>query len=359
MKRAAYIHIPFCRSICSYCDFCKFIYNQKWVAVYLDALEKEIKDRYQDDEIKTLYIGGGTPSILNLQELQRLFKILKIFNSSNLEEFTFECNIEDINVELLSILRENGVNRLSIGIESFQKKNLELMNRRVTFTEAQKAISLCRSYGFRNINIDLIYALPGETLTDLKNDLKLFLKLKVEHISTYSLMIEEHTKLKIDNVSPIDEELDYLMFLTINKMLKKYHHYEVSNFALKGYESKHNLTYWHNEEYYGFGLGAAGYLDDVRYENTKNLKNYLLGDITASTEIVKGQDKMNYEVMLNLRLSEGINLKTFQEKYGKSLLEVYDLKKLFHNKDLIKKGEYVFINPDKIYVMNEILLKII
>ncbi len=357
MAKAVYIHIPFCRNICSYCDFCKFLYNEKWAIVYLDALKQEIMDRYLDDEIKTIYIGGGTPSLLNKKELEYLFKIVEIFKKTNDYEFTFECNIEDINKDLLSILKANGVNRLSIGVESFNPQKLEFMNRKADFLDTLSKINLCREYGFNNINVDLIYAIPGETLKDLKEDLKLFLKLKVEHISTYSLMIEDHTKLKVLKTEAIDEELDYLMFLEINKALKNYHHYEISNFALPGYESKHNLTYWYNEEYYGFGLGASGYILDVRYDNTKNLKKYLLKEYVANEEIVKGQEKMNYEVMLGLRLRDGINLAKFKEKYGLSITDAYDLTKVIKNKDLIIKNGYIYINPGKIYVMNEILLK--
>ncbi len=357
--KALYVHIPFCKSICTYCDFCRFIYNPKWVAVYLDVLAQEIKDRYMDDEVKTIYIGGGTPSALSIAELKRLFKILTVVKKQKDAEFTFECNIDDIKEDLLILLKENGINRLSIGIESFIQKNQDFMNRHATFKESEAKIALCRKLGFHNINLDLMYAIPGETLTDLRQDLKLFLKLKPEHLSTYSLMIENHAILGVKKIEAIDEELDYLMFLEIKKTLRNYHHYEISNFALPGYESKHNLTYWHNEEYYGFGLGAAGYIDDVRYENTKDLKKYLLGEYVASEELVKGQEKMNYEIMLGLRLLDGINLDAFQTKYGRSLTEAYDLTKVLKMKDLIIKKGYIYLNPGKIYVMNEILLKII
>ncbi len=362
MCKACYIHIPFCHNICSYCDFCKFLYNPKWVAVYLDALKKEIMDRYLEEEVTTLYIGGGTPSCLDTTELNRLFKILSLIKKSSLCEATIECNIEDITEEKLLIFKANGINRLSIGIESFKAENLNFMERPLLkFREVQEKIALCRRLGFNNINLDLIYALPNETLKDVKTDLKYLLKLKPEHISTYSLMIENNTKLRVLNTEEIDEELDYNMFLEIGKTLEEmgYNHYEISNFALKNKESKHNLTYWHNEEYYGFGLGASGYIDGIRYTNTKSLKKYLLGTYVAEEEIVKGQEKMNYEVMLNLRLKEGINMAKFKEKYGVDIESVYDLKKLYKNKDLIKKKGNIYINPGKIYVMNEILLKII
>ncbi len=359
MIKSVYIHIPFCKNICSYCDFCKFIYNEKWVGAYLTGLNNEIKDRYMDDPIKTIYIGGGTPSALSIDELKRLFKIISVFNTNDLEEFTFECNLSDINEGLLEILKNNKVNRLSIGIQSFNKKNLAFMERNADFKDALKKVDLCHQYGFNNINLDLMYAIPGETLKDLKKDLDLFLKLNPTHISTYSLILEDHTKLSSKNVSYIEEELDYEMFKLISKKLNSANHYEISNFSIPGYESKHNLVYWNNEEYYGFGLGASGYIDDIRYQNTKNLKEYLLGNYVLEKEILGLKEKMDYEIMLGLRKLKGINILEFKNKYSKDIEEVYNLKPLLKSKDLIKKKGYIFINPQKIYIMNEILIKII
>ncbi len=359
MASSVYIHIPFCKSICSYCDFCKFLYNEKWVYVYLEALKNEIKDRYMGEKLKTVYVGGGTPSCLTLKEIKKLMDIINIMDISEVEEFTFECNISDISLELLSLLKEYKVNRLSIGIESFDDANLTFMEREGNFQDTKEKIKLCRSLGFNNINLDLMYALPGESLKVLKKDLELILKLKPEHISTYSLMIENHTKAYVNNTSYIDEELDYEMYNYICKTLNGANHYEVSNFAVPGFESKHNLVYWHNEEYYGFGLGASGYIDKVRYTNTKSLKKYLLGDVVEEREFVSIEDDMKYEVMLGLRLSKGINIMEFKRKFDKDIETVFNLKPLFKNKELIKKRGYIYINPVYVYVMNEILLKII
>ena len=359
MAKSVYIHIPFCKNICSYCDFCKFLYNEKWVGAYLTALKREIKDRYMDDFISTIYIGGGTPSALSITEIQRLMEIIQVFKTDNLEEFTFECNLSDINKELLLLLKEYKVNRLSIGIESFNKKNLEFMERNAEYKDALEKIRLCREYGFNNINLDLMYAIPKESLKDLKKDLDLFMRLNPTHISTYSLIIEQHTKLDNIKTQVIAEELDYEMYELIRRKLKNAQHYEISNFAIKGYESKHNLVYWNNEEYYGFGLGAAGYIDDIRYENTKNLKEYLLGNYVKKKEILSKKEKMDYEIILGLRKLKGINIQKFKEKYDEDIEKVYNLAPLFKNKDLIKKKGYIYINPLKLYVMNEILIKII
>lgn len=360
MAKSVYIHIPFCKSICTYCDFCKFLYNEKWVVAYFMALEKEINDRYMDDEIETIYIGGGTPSVLNNKELIKLFMMVDKIRKADDYEFTFECNLGDINEELLFILKYYGVNRLSIGIESFQENNLKFMERTADFKDAFEKIKLCRQKGFNNINLDLMYAIPGETMKDLKKDLDFFIKLSPEHISAYSLILENHTKAYVNNAQNIDEELDYEMFKMIEKKLSNAHHYEISNYALRGYESRHNLVYWNNLEYYGFGLGAAGYIDGIRYENTKNLKEYLLGNYVASKEILSKDEQMKYEIMLGLRKIDGINMNDFFNKYQIKIEEAFPvIKNLVKNKDLIRKKEYIFINPDKIYVMNEILLKII
>lgn len=358
---SVYIHIPFCKSICSYCDFCKMLYNGSWVTQYLNALINEIQDRYLGEEIKTLYIGGGTPSSLSIKDIRYLFEIISRLNLDKLEEFTFECNLNDINEDLLQVLRENGVNRLSIGIESFNEDKLKFMERYHTFSDARDKMKLIRKMGFNNVNVDLIYGIPGETLKDLKKDLDLILKLEPDHISTYSLIVEDNTKIGINGVLPIPEELDASMYEYICDKLdvKKYNHYEISNFALKDRESRHNLQYWNNNEYYGFGLGAHGYIHGVRYENTRSLTKYVKGEFLKSEEILSKEDKMYNELMLGFRKMEGINLKDFFMKYEINMQEAFDLRDVLKEEELIVDGEYIYVNPEYIYVMNEILIKIL
>ncbi len=359
--KSAYLHIPFCKHICAYCDFCKMNYEKEWVTNYLDALEEEIIEKYNSEELETLYVGGGTPSCLDEEDLEKLFKIIQKFKLKEDYEFTFECNLNDINEMLLTILKENGVNRLSIGIESFDKDNQKFMEREHTFEETVEIIKLARNLGFTNINVDLMYALPKEPLSALKKDVAKILKLKVEHISTYSLILEEHTKAKINNTKPLNEELDAKMYEYITKKLTSegYNHYEISNFALPGYEAKHNLTYWNNDYYYGFGLGASGYIHGVRYENTRSLNNYLEGKYVLEENILSKKVTMENELMLGLRKTEGICLSEFFDKFEINLQDVFPIKPLLKSKDLIYKDGYIFINPDKLYVMNEILLKLI
>ena len=359
--KAVYIHIPFCKTICSYCDFCKMFYYERWSSKYLIKLKEEIEDLYDGDEIKSIYIGGGTPSSLNINEIKYLMNIIKTFKTTSNFEFTFECNLNDINEELLTVLKQNKVNRLSIGIQSFQKEILNVLGRNHTFQEAKEKMALIRSFGFKNVNLDLIYAVKGQTLKMLKEDLKLFLKLNPDHISTYSLMILPNTLLWLKGTSSISEELDAKMYFYICKELSKkgFKHYEISNFAKNNKESIHNLTYWNNEEYYGFGLSASGYLDQIRYSNTKNLNKYLKGDYRANEELLTKKDIMDNELMLGFRKIAGINRVEFEKKYHIKMEDAYPIKPLLKNGDLEEKKEYIFISRDKLYVMNEILLKMI
>lgn len=359
--KSLYIHIPFCKNICSYCDFCKLIYKEDLVIEYLNALDKEIKEHYQNEAVETIYIGGGTPSALSDKALEKLFEITSQINKSNLKEYTFECNINDITEKLINKLIQEGINRLSIGVESFNQEKLTFMERTANFKDVQEKINMIKSLGLTNINIDLIYGIPNETLAILKNDIKQILKLNPTHISTYSLILENHTKLSSKEINPIDEEIEVKMYDYIRKKLtsKKFNHYEISNFALNNYESIHNLTYWDNLEYYGFGLGAHGFLEGFRYENTRNIDEYIKENYRLEEKLISKQEMMENEVMLGLRKIEGINLQKFFDKYEVNIQDVFPVKPLLKNKDLIYENGYIKINPEKIYLMNEILLKLI
>ncbi len=356
MIKAVYIHIPFCKNICSYCSFCKIYYHEKKVEQYLKSLKKEIETYYRQEKISTIYIGGGTPSDLNLEELNILLDIIKLLNKEKNYEFTFECNF-DITKEKLQLLKEKGVNRLSFGIETIHSKYLNLLNRISNKKEIYSKISLCRQLGFHNINGDLMYAFKEETIPELKEDLNFLLSLNLEHISTYSLMIEEHTKLYLNHEQNCDEKRDSNMYYTIHHILKKnhYEHYEISNFSKKGYRSKHNMTYWNNLEYYGFGLGAAGYIDQVRYSNTKSIQHYFNGKYRYEEEKIDRRNQICYELILKLRTSDGVDQKKFLEKYHTSIEENYFIDDLIKEKSLIKKENKIYIPYDKWYVMNHIL----
>ena len=353
--KSAYIHIPFCTSICSYCDFCKFFYNEDLVDKYIDSLIKEIKDNYKGEELDTIYIGGGTPSSLDIKSLDELLSyISNNFKVSKDLEYTIECNVMDITLEKLELFKKYNINRLSIGIESFNKDILSFLERDYSKEDIIKKINLAKRY-FNNINIDLIYAVPKETLDVLKSDIDEFIKLDIPHISCYSLIIEDHTKLGIKNTEYISEDLDYEMYKLIESTLEKkeYDHYEISNYAKDGYESKHNLCYWKNHQYYGFGLGSSGYIDNYRYANTKNLNKYLNGNYVDSKEMVTKELNASNYAILGLRTKYGVNKKEFFDNIGTNFNDMYD------TSDLIENKECFYLDKSKWYIENSILIKFV
>ncbi len=354
MIKAVYIHIPFCQNICSYCDFCKLHKNEKWINDYLIELEKEIKQNYKGEKIKTLYIGGGTPSTLNIKELTKLFTIIKIFNLDESPEITFEANPEDLTKEKLEFLK-NKINRLSIGVQTFNNNLLKILERKPVDIAN---IKLAKQY-FKNINIDLMYNFNEETTKILEEDIKTILKLDISHISTYSLILEPHTKLYINNYKIQNEDTNNEEL--INKMLKEngYNHYEISNYAKPNYESKHNLTYWNNENYYGFGLGASGYIENERYENTKNITKYLKGIHKETKHILDKNETMQNEFILGFRKLKGINKQKFKQKYHINIEELEIVKELLNKNQIIEDKTHIYINPKYIYYSNEILINFI
>lgn len=354
MTKAVYIHIPFCENICSYCDFCKLHKNEKWITDYLEELYKEIKQNYKGETIKTLYIGGGTPSCLNIKQLEKLFEILKIFNLDKNPEITLEANVEDLTKEKLEFLK-NKINRLSIGIQTFNEKLLKLLDRKPVNIEN---IKLAKKY-FKNINADLMYNFNEETKDILKEDIETLLKLEIPHISTYSLILEPHTKLYIKKYQIKNEDTNNEEY--INKILKEnnYNHYEISNYAKEGYESKHNLTYWNNEPYYGFGLGASGYINNERYENTKNITKYLKGNYKETKHILDQNETMQNEFILGFRKTKGINKQKFKQKYNIDIKDLEIVKKLLNKKQIIEDKNQIYINPKYLYYSNEILINFI
>lgn len=340
-----YIHIPFCSSICSYCDFAKVYYNKKFTMDYLKELEKEIKNNYNNDVLKTIYIGGGTPSSLDLEELEYLFNVLDSLIKDSNYEYTIECNIENLTEDKIKLFKKYGINRVSIGVQTFNEKYLKFLNRHHSRDDVINIINLLKKYDINNINVDLIYALPGQTIEELDNDLEEFIKLDIPHISTYSLIIEPNTILYNNKITNIDEELDYKMYEYIINKLNNYNHYEVSNFSKPGYESKHNLTYWNNNEYYGFGVGASGYINGIRYDNTRSINNYLKGTRMVNKEYIDFNTRLENEFILGFRKISGINKKEFYNKYH------FDIKNIEIINELIKKG-LLTETDDNIYITN-------
>ena len=321
----------------------------------------EIKNNYQGELIQTIYIGGGTPSCLDLDELIMLFRITDMFNKTEALEFTIECNVETLTEEKIKFFYKNHVNRVSIGVQSLSDRNIKFLERLHNKEMVIDKIHLLKKLGINNINLDLIYALPNQTLEDLKQDLDEYLKLDITHISTYSLMVEPNTKLSIRKIKPIPEDLDRCMYDFICNYLKdkNFVHYEISNFCLPGFESKHNLTYWNNENYYGFGVGASGYIDNVRYDNTRSITKYLSGTLNRHNEKLSYNETIENEFILGFRKVNGISKKEFKNKYNKEICDIIEIKNLLKSGKLYDNGEFIFIKEKYLYISNSILLDFI
>ena len=355
-----YIHIPFCDCICSYCDFCKILYNNKYINNYLDNLEKEIRNRYKNELIKSLYIGGGTPSSLSYQELERLFNIIKIFKLDSNYEFTIECNVNNLDINKIKLFKDNGVNRVSLGVQSFNKEILTILNRSHTYKEVYNVINNLKNNNINNINIDLIYGV-NDNIDIVKKDIDYFLSLDIPHISCYSLIIEDNTLLKINNYQNIDEDIEYEMYKYIENKLTSngYIHYEISNYAKEGYQSTHNINYWDNGSYYGFGLGSVSYIDNYRISNTKNISKYNKGIYISNREYEDINTNMSNDMILGLRKIKGVSISKFYNKYKKDIREVFDIDDLINNKILIIDNDNMYIDSKYIYLSNQVLIRFI
>ena len=251
MATSLYVHIPFCQKICSYCDFSKVLFNQKWAFSYIEALFKEIDSyKIKPHSQKTIYVGGGTPTSLPDELFESLLLYLRKFLRAG-GEFTVETNPESLTPLKIAIMKENGVNRVSIGMQSSNIKLLSLMEREHTYDDVYRCVNNLKTIGISNINVDLIYALPGEDMSILKEDIKALLSLDVPHISTYSLILEDSTKFKNLGYKEADDSIIADQYEEILNSLRAvgYERYEVSNYAKPGYESRHNTVYWKNKEY--------------------------------------------------------------------------------------------------------------
>ena len=359
--KALYIHIPFCEHICKYCDFTKLFYFSKFEKPYLEALKKEISSKVKN-KIFTLYYGGGTPTALSDESFEDILSFASKFLESDYE-FTVEANVENLTESKLDIMKRCGVNRLSIGVQSTCNKLLKEIGRHHTFEDAQKIIKLAKSKGFSNINIDLIYGFKNESLNDLNKDLEEFIKLDIDHISIYSLIVVKGSMFFNEGYKTQDEEDSRNYYEYIVEFLRKhgYERYEISNFARNKKYSRHNLTYWHNEEYYGCGLGASGYVGGVRYENTKSLPEYIKGTYISSSEKVDSKLLEEYFLITNLRLEQGFKRKDYQKLFNLDFEDKY--KNKINNFELTKYFNFtidsISLNDEGLLMMDFILLKLL
>lgn len=368
MIDALYIHIPFCNQICTYCDFAKIYYANQARHEYITQLHRELAMLIPDSRpLRTVYFGGGTPSSLDMEELAYLFSAINPFIGEN-TECTFEANPESLTVAKLEFLKKAGVNRLSIGVQTFDEERLRLLGRTHSRADVERCIRDAKRVGFDNINIDFIYALPKQSLADLQDDINSFLELEVTHISTYALIVEPHTVFGIGAdqgwFRETDEDLQFEMYSYVQDALQAagYEHYEVSNFAKPGFESRHNLTYWNAEEYYGVGLGAHGYVAGSRYGNTRSINKYIAlleqGERPiASEEQLSQQAQMEEFVFLGLRKREGIDPAEFGRRFNSPFEEIYgDIVADFIAAGKLEVvGGRIRLAEEGIFVSNEVL----
>lgn len=335
---SAYIHIPFCKSKCKYCSFVSTENIDKKTG-YLYSLLKEIDYYYAGEQLKTLYIGGGTPSVMEIDELS---KILSKFSFTSNAEITIEVNPNDITEKYSDGLKQLGFNRVSMGAQSFDDNILKIIGRRHSSEEIYKAFEILRNSKFENISLDLIYGLPTQTIKIFENDLKQIISLGVEHLSLYGLKIDEgcyfyqHTP---ENIPDEDAQADmYLMAGEITKQ-NGYNHYEISNYSKSNYNSKHNTNYWKCGGYYGFGLSAHGYTGEIRYSNTTDMTRYL--DSPTSRDFGKfltKQEMLEERIFLGFRLEEGVNVSEINQLFNIDFDEKYKniLKKYTNSGHIIK-----------------------
>ena len=330
---SAYVHIPFCTQICYYCDFSKVFIKNQPVDAYLEHLIQETRS-YEIGKLRTLYIGGGTPTALSAQQLAYLLTELpKVMDLSEVEEFTIEANPGDLDPDKIAVLKDSQVNRVSLGVQTFDNKMLKKIGRSHQEQDIYDNICHLKQAGFDNISIDLIYALPGQTMDQVKENVAKAIDLDIPHMSLYSLILENHTvfmnRMRRGKLPLPKEELEAEMFEYIIEELEKagFEHYEISNFSKPGFESRHNLVYWDNAEYYGLGAGASGYVDGIRYKNHGPIRHYLeaveAGKARITEEHLTLEEKMEEELFLGLRKKTGVSKARFEEKFGVSFDQRY------------------------------------
>ena len=330
-----YIHVPFCVKKCNYCDFNSFKIDKKLKEQYLKDLEREMKLYKSEEEISSVFLGGGTPSILSEEEIKYMFKnIYENFNIKKDAEITIECNPGTLTTEKLKAMKYVGINRLSIGLQATQEKHLNYIGRIHTYEQFEQNYKEARNIGFNNINIDLMYSLPNQKFDEWKETLEKITNLNPEHISAYSLILEEGTQLydmyENREFELIDEDSDIDMYEYTIKYLasKGYNQYEISNYSKSNLECKHNILYWKCGHYIGLGPGASGYIGDERYSNLCDLNEYHSAleeskKPIESIEVLSLKDKIEEKIFMGLRMNKGIEFEEFKKIYRIDFLETY------------------------------------
>lgn len=362
-----YIHIPFCKKKCFYCDFVSYENKENLIQEYIDAVCLEILQNAEilsEYNISTIYFGGGTPSLIKVEYIEKILNTLKLFvtDEKEIKEITIEINPNSASLDKLGKYYNLGINRLSIGLQSTHDKILRNIGRLHTFNDFKEVLKNANAVGFKNISVDLIYPLPGLNLSGFKETLNSMIKLKdefnIKHISVYNLEVHENTRLdfllKEGFVSLCNEDEEYKMREELNKRLQDngFVKYEISNYAYPGFESKHNLCYWNQEKYIGFGVNASSFFNLKRYRNTSNIDKYIDGiknnkNIVVETEELDKLSLMKEYIILKLRLSKGIEISEFKQKFGTDIFDIFNTE--FNS---LKKDNLVNITSKNISLTN-------
>lgn len=367
-----YVHIPFCKSRCIYCGFYSTTLLEE-KSRYVDCVCKELESRtdyLKKETINTIYFGGGTPSQLPLEAIRRILnKILENYSVDSNAEITMEANPDDVKPEFVEKLKETPINRISLGVQTFDDERLKFIHRRHSASQAIDAVNLLKANGYTNISIDLMFGFPGETLADWEKDIARATNLDVQHLSAYSLMYEEGTPLyhllESGKVEEIDDELSVRMYgLLIDRLSEAgFHQYEISNFAKPDFHSRHNSSYWNNIPYLGIGAGAHSFNGNSRSWNIDNLIKYCEGieksENTTEKETLTEKQRYNERIMTRLRTSEGLNLKDFKTEFGEQRFEtlrtaVRDLMNRYPG-CLEQRFEFIRLTRNGIMISNQIM----
>ena len=367
-----YIHIPFCVRKCEYCDFLSWSAGEEEREQYVEALLLEIesyREFAKGYRVSTVFIGGGTPSVLLPKQMERILqKVYEVFELEKRPEITIEINPGTVNEEKLQCYKENGVNRLSMGLQSVNNEKLRLLGRIHTYQDFVGSYELARKVGFDNISLDLISSIPGQTLQDWKKELETAVAQKPEHISVYQLIIEEGTPfyekyVEHPELLP-DEETSREIYLWTGKFLKEagYEQYEISNYTKPGKESRHNLKYWERGDYLGLGLGAASMVRNIRMSNTKDMKTYLERCTQPKTmrediQFLEEPRQMEEFMFLGLRKTRGVSKKEFRRTFGREMNMVYEkaLHKCLENGMLLEHKDRIFLSEEGTLLSNMVL----
>lgn len=353
MVPSCYVHIPFCDSICSYCDFVRIQKNEMFFSNWKEQLIQEIQE-YKIHDLHTLYFGGGTPSLLSVND----FSEIRNYFPASIDEFTVEYNPESLSDEKLRLYESLGVNRISLGVQSFKDELLQVCNRRHTVSQAVSVIEKIKKSSISTFSIDLIFGLPNQTMEDVKHDISMFLSLDIPHLSIYSLQIEENSVFGKTGIEPIDSDLEADMFEYITKTLEEagYIHYEISSFCKPGHHSRHNLAYWQDQDFYGIGCGASGRINGIRYDNTTNLKEYCLKGpcptYISETLLERSMDA----IMMALRTKFGLNIREWNLRYHLNFKTKYESVLKTYCSYFEYGDDTIYLNDAGLEILNTILV---